>query len=595
MKASSGPLVLDGESLRVSALVRVARDPRIPVRIDDRVWPRVDASRAIVENAVRRYEQAVNAGAGGRGDALPLVYGVTTGYGEFKDRVVAPEELALLQQRLLLSHAAGVGANANADDLHNYFGPDVVRAALVLRLNAFLKGHSGVRREVINTIASMLNAGVVPLVPTRGSVGSSGDLCPLAHLFATWLGFGRFYVVQTAEDVRRGARIEELKPAASLAQALGTAPPAPMHKEGLALSNGATFSTAMLALAVFDAEVLVDTVDRVAALSLEAVCGRTRALDPKVHAARNMRGQAESAKNARAYLAGSRLADRCRQVQDAYSLRCAPQVHGASRDAIAYAHDVVTAEMNAATDNPLFFADAEPHDVAFRKDRGDSAEEIGDTLAYSAGNFHGQPIALAADFLSIAVAELANVSERRVQMLLDADHNRGLPANLTAKPGVNSGFMIAQYTAAALVSENKVLAHPASVDSIPTSSNSEDHVAMATLAARKACQVVANAQAVAAIEALVAAQAVEWRVGPPWIDPNGDTVDGSNADPDARLAAFQRQFAGGPTAAVVGMLGAGTRKAYEKVRERVETMPEDRMLSPDIWKVRELIETGQLR
>jgi histidine ammonia-lyase len=453
-------VTLDGESLTIEQLVAIARDGA-QVRRDAGANQRVARSEAVIAKIVESYRQAWEAGK-----AAPSEYGVTTGFGEFKDKPIAPDDLEQLQRNVLLSHSVGVGNNSDQDDLSNYFDAEVVRAALATRLNAFLKGHSGVRRRLVDVVEAMLNKGVIPLVPLRGSVGASGDLCPLSHLFVVLLGVGRFYVAE-----RRQAGLPVLHEAIKLPSLLGfnAEEVKPSFKEGLALVNGANFSAAMLALGVHDAERLVNSADGAASLTMEALCGCTRALDAKVHEERGHPGQIESARRMRHLLEASTLVERAGAVQDAYSLRCAPQVHGASRDAIRYVRTVAEHEINAATDNPLFFPDTEePFDLRFRANwpewyHGDRR------LAYSAGNFHGQPLALAADFLTIAIAELANISERRTQLMLDGNHNRGLPQNLTTRPGVNSGLMIAQYTSASIVSENKVLSHPASVDSIPTS------------------------------------------------------------------------------------------------------------------------------
>ena len=563
-------LILDGFSLTIDTLVRAARDPGVRVRIARAALARVRRCRTLIDAAVRNYRLNHR---NGKSSASEGIYGITTGFGEFKAIRLEPDQLEAAQRNILLSHATGVGDNADPDDPANYFSIEIVRAALIIRLNTFLRGHSGVRVELARCLAAMINRGIVPLVPTRGSCGSSGDLCPLAHTFATWLGHGRFAQVRRPNDVARGLGGGTWKPASRLAAALGQKPIIPSFKEGLALSNGATFSVAMLALAAHDAADLANTCDIAAALTLEAVCGRKAALEPRVHAVRPFYGQAASADNLRRLLQGSGLADRSPDVQDAYSVRCAPQVHGASRDAIWYARSVAAIEINSATDNPLFFPP--------------------DRRAYSAGNFHGQPVGMAADFLAIALAELASISERRTQMLLDAHHNRGLRANLTPQPGINSGVMIAQYTAAAIVSENKTLAHPATVDSIPTSSNVEDHVAMATWATRKALSVLANTQAVVAIELAAGAQAVEWRVGPPW--------SGSRAAPpthtDDSDGAFVRAFRTSRPKAhehVAGRLGVGTRAAYETVRSVMGTLVADRFLANDIAAIRRLVASAEI-
>jgi len=491
----------------------------------------------------------------------------------------------------------GIGDGADGDDPANYFDADVVRAVLVIRLNAFLKGHSGVRPELARAVQAMVERGIVPLVPLKGSVGSSGDLCPLAHLFATLLGEGRYFVMSRPGELRVPAA--RWKPAAGLAEDLGGEPPRPSFKEGLALINGATFSAALLALAAHDAEGAAALADAGAALGLEAVCGCARALDPKIHAARGQAGQVASAAALRALLAGSRLLDGAGAVQDVYSLRCAPAVHGAARDAVAYAREVALREINAATDNPLFFPGElgdPPWDHEFRANwpagyRGDLRR------SYSAGNFHGEPVGMAADFLAIGLAELANISERRTQMLLDRHHNRNLPANLIPRRGVNSGLMIAQYAAASLVSENKVLCHPASVDSIPTSANAEDHNAMASIAARKLRAVLRNVQAVLAIELLVAAQAVEWRAGME-IDPTGRRPPAPPAErlaeAEAEDAAFRRATSPERRPAIAARLGRGTREAYLAVRALAPPMYEDRTLDGDIRAVRVAIEDGSL-
>ncbi len=607
-------MILDGESLTLEELVRAARDPRTRVEIAPEAVARVRRGREEICGIVERYRAALAAGEEPLQD-----YGVTTGFGEFKDIPIAPDELEELQRNLLRSHSVGVGESPDADDPGNYFPAEVVRATLLIRLNAFLKGHSGVRLELVETVRRMLHRGIVPLVPTRGSLGSSGDLCPLAHLFAVLVGEGRYYRVAEPEDL--GTGLGELRPAADLAADLGNPPVAPSFKEGLALVNGATVSTALLALAVAEAEILAATADVAGALTMEAVCGCARAFDPRVHAARGHPGQILSAANFRRLVAGSGLVDATDEVQDPYSLRCAPVVHGASRDAVAYARAVAERELNAATDNPLFFpgvrptaADAvrEPDDGpwerAFRGNWPPGYNGAG-RRSYSAGNFHGQPIALAADFLAIAGAELASVSERRTQMLLDHHHNRNLPANLIPRRGVNSGYMLAQYCAAALVSENKVLAHPASVDSIPSAANIEDHVAMATAAARKLRTVLANVQAVLALELLVATQAVEWRAGmgyapvlrhlhlpEPEIEATEAPVRGhhglDSVEDEARRFARVTRPENRP--AIAGRLGAGTRAAYLAIRQVAEPMLADRVLDGDVRAVRRLIAGGGL-
>jgi histidine ammonia-lyase len=577
---------LDGESLTIEQLVRIARDTNVRVECDPATNERVTRSEELIRKIVENYRSAWEAGT-----AAPSEYGVTTGFGEFKDKPIAPADLEQLQRNLLLSHSAGVGSNADPDDMANYFATEVVRGALATRLNAFLKGYSGVRRKLVEIVEAMLNRRVVPLVPLRGSVGASGDLCPLSHLFVVLLGVGRFYVSGgQAPRLSGQAGAPVLHNASELPHLLGfTAEEMkPTFKEGLALVNGANFSAAMLALAVHDAEKLANTADAAAALTLESVCGCTRALDENVHQERGHAGQIESARRIRALLMGSRLVERAGAVQDAYSLRCAPQVHGATRDTIAFVRTTAQREINAATDNPLFFPDnGEPFDMNFRANW--PAWYHGDRrLAYSAGNFHGQPLALAADFLTIAISELANISERRTQLMLDGHHNRGLPQNLTTRPGVNSGLMIAQYTAASIVSENKVLAHPASVDSIPTSANAEDHVSMSTHAARKLRTVMSNVEAVLAIELMTSAQAIEWRVTMN-LDPNQPAPALLGLDEAEKQAKEFESRVGGKAAKIAESLGEGTRELYLRVRAIAQPVFGDRPLDEDIRRLRAVV------
>jgi len=573
----TGRVTLDGESLSVADLVRVARNPSVRVERAPETNDRIRRSEALIQEIKKKYEAEHGAyeKAGRTGDAPRTVYGVTTGFGEFKTQAIDPRDLELLQHNLLRSHSVGIGETSDRNDPSNYFGAEVVRAALVTRLNAFLKGNSGVRVRLIDIVTAMINGGIIPLVPTRGSVGASGDLCPLSHLFVTLLGEGSFYVVSNPAEIHPASELPQFL--RREIRDLQDSDLAPTLKEGLALINGANFSSGMLALAVHDATLLVEAADTAAAFTLEVLGGRTRALDDKVHKARRHPGQSETAARMRDLLNGSTLKNTTSEVQDAYSVRCAPQVHGASRDAIRYVAQVAEAEINAATDNPLFFPDEpQPDDDP--------------SPAYSAGNFHGQPVALAADFLSIAVAELANISERRTQMMLDNHHNRGLPASLTPLPGLNSGLMIAQYSAASLVSENKVLAHPASVDSIPTSANTEDHVSMSTHAARKLRTIVCNAQAVLAIEMLTAAQAADWRIGmPPKDEKQKRTIEIAAAE----AKDFERVTGEWQTKILPG-LAPKLRPVYQKIRERVPPIIRDRVLDEDVRLVRQLIESGAL-
>ncbi len=560
---------LDGHSLTIEQLEQIARIPTVRVTRDPATDARVAKSEALITQIVMNYRNAFSSG-----ESPPTEYGVTTGFGEFKDKRIAPDDLEQLQRNVLLSHAVGVSGDGG------YFDAEVVRAALVTRLNAFLQGHSGVRRTMVEIVEAMINRGVIPLVPLKGSVGASGDLCPLAHTFATLLGVGQFSVdgkIHEATELPKvlGFNADEMKPT---------------FKEGLALVNGVNFSAAMLALGVHDAEHLANLADIAASMTLEAMCGCTRALDLKVHQARGHAGQIRSAARMRELIAASRLVESAGAVQDPYSLRCAPQVHGASIDAIGFARTAAEHEINAATDNPLFFPDdSEPFDLKFRNNWPDAYH--GDhRLAYSAGNFHGQPIAIAADLLAIAMAELANISERRTQTLLDGNHNRGLPRNLTSEPGVNSGLMIAQYTAASLVSENKVLCHPASVDSIPTSSNSEDHVSMSTHAARKMRTVLRNAENVIAIELMVAAQALDWRIGMS-IDPAAPRREMSLAESDEQA----RRFESVDPKKVAGGIAPKLREIYNGIRKVSPAVTRDRALSDDVRRVHEAFFSAGMR
>lgn len=604
--------VLTGEELTIPQLVRIARDPSVRVERSDDSNARIRSAGAIIADIAASYIEAWERKQQDESIELPREYGVTTGFGEFKDKSISPTDLEELQRNLLLSHSVGVGENTNRDDLSNYYPAEVVRGALVTRFNAFLKGHSGVRIELVDILQAMINCGVVPLVPLRGSVGASGDLCPLSHLFVTLVDpkyaggreLGYFYRVTDANSMRNPRPV--VRPASEILDVLRENLPdltrktmQPTYKEGLALVNGANFSSAMLALGVHDAELLAEASDIALAMTLEAMGGSARAFDPKVHAARAHPGQIASAAHVRDLLAGSSLVERAGAVQDVYSLRCAPQVHGASRDAIDYVARVARREINSATDNPLFFPDGDdPWDVQYAANWPEKYDGR-KRRAYSAGNFHGQPVALAADFLTIAVAELANISERRTQLMLDGHHNRNLPENLSTRPGVNSGFMIAQYTAASLVSENKVLAHPASVDSIPTSANTEDHVSMSTHAARKMRTVLGNAQSVVAIEFLAAAQALEWRIAfeiPPGSVPLANLVSYRPADvasANTQAQAFAERV-GGNEATIANSIAPSLRHAYLRIRGAVPPVLFDRPLNDDISAVRDLVATGKL-
>ena len=447
-------ILLDGQSLGLPELEAVARD-RLPVALAPLAREAVVRARAVVDAAVAK-------GA--------VVYGVNTGFGNFADVVIPKDELKQLQLNLVRSHAAGVGEPLGAVE---------TRALMLLRANVLAKGFSGVRPQTLELLLQMLNRGVLPLVPSQGSVGASGDLAPLAHLALALAG----------EGFCRGEG--GIVPSALALTKAGLAPVVLEAKEGLALINGTQLMTAMGALALAEVSRLARSADVVGAMTLDALKGTDVAFDPRIHDARPHPGQGASARNLKKLLAGSSIREShrdCGKVQDAYSLRCMPQVHGAARDALAYVSRTIAVEMNAATDNPMVFADT------------------GELL--SGGNFHGEPVAIACDVMAIAAAEIGAISERRTERLCNPALS-DLPAFLTAKGGLESGLMIAHVTAAALASENKVYCHPASVDSIPTSANKEDHVSMGVTAARKAARVVANTRRILAIELLAACQALD--------------------------------------------------------------------------------------
>jgi histidine ammonia-lyase len=447
-------ILLDGNSLTLDDLLAIA-DNGAPVALANVARDHINASRAVVDSFAA-------------GDQP--VYGINTGFGNFAEVRIPAESLAELQVNLLRSHAAGVG-----DPLPIR----VVRATIALRANVLAKGFSGIRLDTLDRLIDLLNRGVHPVVPSRGSVGASGDLAPLAHLALVLIGEGEAW----HDDRRMPGRD-------ALARA-GIEPVRLEPKEGLALINGTQPSTALLGLALGSALQLARVADITAALSIDALQGSTRPFDPRIHAARGFPGQSASAENLRNLMAGSAINAahaNCGRVQDAYSMRCAPQVHGAARDAIQFALRAFLAEANAATDNPMVFADT------------------GEIV--SGGNFHGAPVALAADVLAIALTHLTTISERRSDRLVNPASS-GLPAFLTRHGGLQSGLMMAQVTAAALTSELKTLAHPCSVDTIPTSGNKEDHVSMSMAAALKADRAVVLARDVIAIEILCACQAID--------------------------------------------------------------------------------------
>jgi len=450
-------VIIDGNNLDLDGFIRVARFGEI-VGVAPASMERTALARDFVDRV---------AAAG------TPVYGINTGFGKLADVRIDRRDVAQLQKNLLMSHACGVG---------NPLSVEAVRGMMLLRVNALVKGHSGVRPETVLKLVELLNALVTPVVYEKGSLGASGDLAPLAQMSLPLIGLGEVIVGGNRLPAAEGMRKEGVVPLAGLGA-----------KEGLSLINGTQAMTSIGALALYDCLRLARQADLAAALTIEALGGITAAFDPRVHALRGLQGQIDSARRILANLEGSKHVSKPgeKRVQDAYSLRCAPQVHGASLGAFRYVKSIVEAEMNAVTDNPIVFPDTAD--------------------AVSAGNFHGQPLALAFDYLSIAAAELADISERRIERLVNPQLSEGLPPFLGMNCGVNSGFMIVQYSAAALVSENKILAHPASVDSIPSSANQEDHVSMGTIAARKALEIVGNVRKVIAMETMSACQAIDLR------------------------------------------------------------------------------------
>ncbi len=472
------------------------------VRLSGGAIQKIKASRKLVENIIKKNR---------------TVYGITTGFGKFAEVRISLDEIDQLQENLIRSHATGVG---------QVFQPHQVRAIMLLQANQLAKGASGVRPVVLEQLLGLLNNDIIPLVPQQGSVGASGDLSPLAHIGLVMIGRGQaFYkgkIVGGAEALRKAG----LKPLVLKA------------KEGLAITNGTEVMTAVGILNLLAAQALCALADIAGAMSLEALRGTDRAFDPKIHLLRPHAGQINSAENLRRLLAGSQIRKShqdCKRVQDSYSLRCMPQVHGATRTALMHVRQVLETELNSVTDNPLVFV--KNHEVI------------------SGGNFHGQPVALAMDYLGLAVAELADISERRLARLLDASLS-GLPGFLTQHGGLNSGLMIIQNTAASLVSENKVLAHPSSVDSIPTSANQEDHVSMGTIGARKAGQICDNVRYVLACEMLAAAQGLEF------------------------LKPLKP--------------GKGVEAAYSVIRKKVKAFKHDREFYQDIEAINDMMQDGEI-
>ena len=493
-------VIITGNSLTLEEVNAVCRNYE-KVELSNLAVEKILESRKVVDDFV---------------DNEDVVYGITTGFGKFSDVTISKEESKTLQKNLIITHAVGAGKP---------FDTEIVRGIMLLRINNLAKGYSGARLETIQTMIVMLNKKVHPVVPEKGSLGASGDLAPLSHMVLPMIGLGQAEYkgeVLTGKEAMEKSGIPVIQLTA---------------KEGLALINGTQVMTALGALTVYDSLNILKAADIAAALSFEAQNGIIDALDKRLHDVRPHKGQIDTARIMKELLSGSKMTSRQGQirVQDAYSLRCVPQVHGASKDAINYVKEKVEIEINSVTDNPIIFPETKE--------------------GISGGNFHGQPMALCFDFLGIALSELADISERRIERLVNPTLS-GLPAFLVEHGGLNSGFMIIQYSAAALVSENKILAHPASVDSIPSSANQEDHVSMGTIAARKAREIMENVRRVLAMEIMCACQGIDLR--------------GNKG------------------------LGAGTKPVYEKVRKAVPMLKEDRPLYEDINKCEELIIKGTI-
>lgn len=505
-------IMIDGENLTIEQVITVAYGNFEEIKV-----VLSTEAQAKVRRAAEAVQQLLREGR--------VAYGITTGFGAFKDKVIPPEQVEQLQYNILVSHAVGVGPD---------FDIPTVRAIMLIRANTLARGHSGIRLMTINLLLSMLNKGVHPVIPEKGSLGASGDLAPLAHMSLPLIGEG--------EAFYQGEKLE----GAEAMKRAGLVPIKLAAKEGLALTNGTTIMCALGVLETFRAENINSVADIAGCLSMEALNGTPIAYDERIHNLRPFPRQIECAAHLRDLLADSdftRGSD-SKNVQDAYTLRCIPQVHGAIRDAIAYCRWAFEIELNAVTDNPLIFID----------------DETGAIDVLSGGNFHGEPLAIAMDYLGLAMSELGNISERRTMRLVDeASNTWTLPAFLTKEGGLNSGFMIMQYTAAALATESKILSHPASVDSIPTSANVEDHVSMGATAAIKARRINTNVERILAIELMAAAQGIDFRR--------------EKLDENAKL-------------------GKGTQPVYDLIRQHVPFIERDTILYKYMAKVHELLLSG---
>lgn len=523
-------LSLTGQDLILENLVKAARSRTVTVVISKTATEKMEESRRWVEQVQKT--------------GKPVVYGINTGFGSKATVSISKQHLRELQRNLVLSHSSGTGEPLPID---------VVRAAILLRANTLCRGYSGIRPVVVQTLLQMVEKNVVPWIPSQGSVGASGDLAPLSHLALVLsrnpdgedsLPNGKAYYLPPGKNTWQLMSGKEAMKKAGIERIVLEA------KEGLALNNGTQISTALLALALYDAMVLVKAADIAMAMSLEALLGISSAFHPEIHRLRPHPGQVLCAENIRKLVESSRLINsHPGKVQDAYSLRCHPQVLGGVRDMLGYIENLLNIEMNSTNDNPIIVP-----------------KLGGENKSLSGGNFHAQPIAFAADFLSIVLCEIGSIAERRIFRLSDKHLNERLPSFLVVNSGLESGMMIAQYTAASLVSENKSLAHPASIDSIPTCENQEDHVSMAPIAARKARQILENVYKIVAIELLYGAQAIDLRLREKGIAPT-----------DCHK-----------------ILGKGTSAAYHLVREEVDFIEKDRPLYPDIEKAIGLLKGGKL-
>lgn len=508
------PIVLDGQNLTIEDVVAVAygRAGAPSLALSEAAKERVNRSARAVQQLLARGEVA---------------YGITTGFGAFKDKIISLADVEKLQRNIIISHAVGVG---------DIFDTATTRAIMLIRANTLSSGYSGIRLDTLQLLLDMLNRGVHPCIPEKGSLGASGDLAPLAHMALVMIGEGE------AEYEGR------VMPGAEALARAGLSPVTLVAKEGLALTNGTSVMCALGVLETHRAEMLMQTGDIAGCLSLEALHGTPLAFDERIQQLRPFPRQMECAAYLRALLADSQFTRGYdpKNIQDAYTLRCIPQVHGAVRDAVAYSRWAMEIELNAVTDNPLIFVD-------------DDTDAI---TVLSGGNFHGEPLAIAMDYLGLAMSELGNISERRIMRLIDESSNtHTLPAFLTRDGGLNSGFMIVQYTAAALATESKVLSHPASVDTIPTSANVEDHVSMGCTAALKARRINNNVERILAIELMSAAQGIDFR--------------------KETLGADKR-------------LGRGTQPVYERIRQHVPFIGEDVVMYPYMEAVRQLVKTGEI-